>query len=208
MSALVESIGRRRRARPSFLTHALPIVAGSLVVAGLAQIALRQPFTPVPVTGQTLGVLLVGGALGARRGGAALLLYLAEGAVGLPFFATGSHGLEFLKLSSATGGYLWAFVIAALAIGMLSDRGWVGSIRSSIGAMLIGEIIIYAVAVPWLAHALDVPAQRALQLGLYPFVLGDTIKLLAAAAALPATWRLTGTRIRGPQGTNSITRWR
>lgn len=184
------------------LTDAVAIVAGSLVVAGLAQIAVRLPFTPVPVTGQTLGVLLVGGTLGARRGSASLLLYLAEGAAGLPFFAEGSHGLNLLKSSSATGGYLWGFVVAALAVGMLSDRGWVRTIRSSIGAMLIGEIIIYCWGVPWLSHALGLPAQKALELGLYPFVLGDTIKLLAAAAALPATWRMAGPHSRRP-----VSRW-
>jgi biotin transport system substrate-specific component len=194
MTTLVESIGRRNRAWPASVTDALSIVLGSLTIALLAQVAFRLPFTPVPVTGQTLGVLLVGGSLGARRGTAAVLLYLAEGALGLPFFAAGAHGIDLLKLSAATGGYLWGFACAALIVGALSERGWDRSIRSSIGAMLLAEIVIYAIGVPWLAHALGATSQKALQLGLYPFVLGDVAKLLIAAGALPAGWKLLGPR--------------
>jgi biotin transport system substrate-specific component len=194
MSTLVESIARRNRTWPAAVTDPIAIVLGSLTIALLAQVVIRLPFTPVPVTGQTLGVLLVGGSLGARRGFGAVLLYLAEGAVGLPFFAAGAHGIDLLKLSAATGGYLWGFACAAVVVGALSERGWDRNIRSSIGAMLIGEIIIYAVGVPWLAHALGSSSEKALQLGLYPFVLGDVVKLLVAAAALPATWRLLGLR--------------
>jgi biotin transport system substrate-specific component len=168
----------------------IAIVAGSLTIALFAQIALRLPFTPVPVTGQTLAVLLVGGSLGSRRGLASVLLYLAEGAVGLPFFAAGSHGIDLLKLTSATGGYLWGFAVAALVLGLLAERGWDRSVRSAIGAMLIGEILIYSLGVPWLAHALSLSAQNALQDGLYPFVIGDVAKLLIAAGCLPALWKL------------------
>jgi biotin transport system substrate-specific component len=194
LTTLVESIAGRNRTWPAAVTDAIAIVLGSLTIALLAQVVVRLPFTPVPVTGQTLGVLLVGGSLGARRGIAAVLLYLAEGAVGLPFFAAGAHGIDLLRLSAATGGYLWGFACAALVVGALSQRGWDRSIRSSIGAMLLGEIIIYAVAVPWLAHALGTSSDKALELGLYPFVLGDTVKLLVAAGGLPAVWRLLGLR--------------
>jgi biotin transport system substrate-specific component len=170
-------------------------VAGSLMVGGLAQISFHLPFTPVPVTGQTLGVLLVGAAYGPGLGAATLLLYLAWAVVGLPVLAPspdGSHasGLEVLRLVSVTGGYLWGFVIAAAVVGWLSRRGWDRSIRSSIGAMLLGSIVIYVVGVPWLMAALDVPLERGLELGLYPFVIGDTLKLLAAAGLLPAAWAL------------------
>jgi biotin transport system substrate-specific component len=192
MTTLVESLGRRNRVWPTAVTDATAIVLGSLTIALLAQVVVALPFTPVPVTGQTLGVLLVGGSLGARRGIAAVLLYLAEGALGLPFFAAGAHGVDLLKLSAATGGYLWGFVCAALVVGLLSERGWDRSVRSSIGAMLLGEIIIYAIGVPWLAHALGTTSEKALQLGLYPFVLGDVLKLLVAAGALPAIWRSLG----------------
>jgi biotin transport system substrate-specific component len=194
MTTLVESIARRERVRSSSRTDALVIVAGSLTIALLAQVAIRLPFTPVPVTGQTLGVLLVGGSLGARRGTAAALLYLAEGALGLPFFAAGAHGVDLLTLSSATGGYLWGFVVAAWVLGALSDRGWDQSVRSSISAMLLGEIIIFSFGVAWLGHALGLTAEKAMQDGLYPFVLGDVMKLLVAAGLLPALWKLLGRR--------------
>lgn len=168
------------------------VLAGSLVIAGLAQISIRLPFTPVPVTGQTLGVLLVGASLGPALGPASVLLYLLEGAIGLPFYAEGRHGWEVLGAASATGGYLWGFVLAAAVVGWLAQRGWDRSIRSSIGAMFVGEVVLYAVGIPWLMAALDVPLERALELGLYPFVIGDTLKLLLAAGLLPTAWRLIG----------------
>ncbi len=168
-------------------------VAGSLVVAGLAQISFVLPSTPVPITGQTLGVLLIGAAYGPTLGAATLGLYLVWAVVGLPVLAPdpdGSHssGIEVLKLASATGGYLWGFVIAAGLTGWLAARGWDRSLRSSISAMLLGSIAIYAAGVPWLMAALDVPLQQGLEFGLYPFVVGDTLKLLAAAGLLPAAW--------------------
>jgi biotin transport system substrate-specific component len=184
---------------------AMVVVGGSLVVAGLAQVSIRLPFTPVPVTGQTLAVLLVGASLGARRGAAALLLYLAEGAVGLPFFAEGRSGAAFLFSADplhATGGYLWGFVAAAFVVGFLAERGWDRALGSSIGAMLLGEIVIFACGVAWLSVALDVPIQApgqsfndALEFGLYPFAVGDVLKVLIAAGALPGAWKLLG-RVR------------
>ena len=176
-------------------------VGGSLLVAGLAQISFRLPFTPVPVTGQTLGVLLVGAAYGPGLGAATLGLYLFWGLVGLPVFAPntdGSHatGIHVLQTTSVTAGYLWGFVLASGSVGWLSRRGWDRSLRSSIGAMLLGSIVIYAVGVPWLYHALPasiggkpVTLDTALSFGLYPFVIGDTLKLLAAAGLLPIAWR-------------------
>jgi biotin transport system substrate-specific component len=137
-----------------------------------------------------LGALLVGASLGFGLGALSLLLYLAEGAIGLPFFAGGSHGASVLALSSPTGGYLWGFVAAAAAVGWLSSRGWDRSIRSSIGAMFVGEVIVYAAGIPWLMGALHVPLQRGLVLGLAPFVPGDVLKLLIAAGLLPLAWRV------------------
>ncbi|MGZ5296056.1 MAG: biotin transporter BioY [Actinomycetota bacterium] len=177
-------------------------VGGSLLVAGLAQISFRLPFTPVPITGQTLGVILVGAAYGPVLGAATLVLYLLWGLGGLPVFAPnadGSHdtGLQVLRAASATGGYLIGFVAAAGLTGWLSRRGWDRSFRSSIGAMLLGSIAIYAVGVPWLYHALPptidgspVTLDTALSFGLYPFIIGDTVKLLVAAGLLPVAWRL------------------
>jgi biotin transport system substrate-specific component len=173
------------------VADAVLIVAGSLLVAGLAQLSLRLPFTPVPVTGQTLAVLVVGASLGPVRGGSALLLYLAEGAAGLPVFAEGSGGLQLLLLPSVTGGYLWGFVLAAVLVGALAERRWDRRLSSAIGAMLLGEIAIFACGVVWLSASLAVPGARALELGLYPFVLGELAKLLVAAGILPAAWKLS-----------------
>jgi biotin transport system substrate-specific component len=179
---------QRAGARAAYLAAA--VAAGSLFIAGLAQLSIKLPITPVPITGQTLGVLLVGASLGLELGAVSVLLYLAEGAVGLPFFAEGAHGASVLGFASATGGYLWGFVLAAAVVGWLSRRGWDRSIRSAIGAMFVGEVVLYAVGVPWLMAALDVPLEKALQFGLYPFVIGDTFKLLIAAGLLPGAWRL------------------
>ena len=177
-------------------------VGGSLLIAGLAQVSFSLPFTPVPITGQTLGVLLVGAAYGPALGTATLVLYLAWGLVGFPVFAPnadGSHdtGIQVLRATSLTGGYLVGFVAAAGLTGWLSRRGWDRSLRSSIGAMLLGSIVIYAFGVPWLYDALPptidgtpVTLDTALSFGLYPFIIGDTLKLLVAAGLLPVAWRL------------------
>ena len=197
MTAFAPAIARPAGVRSRIAFDVISVVAGSLIVAGLAQISITLHFTPVPITGQTLGVLLVGGALGATRGGASLLLYLAEGAAGAPFFAQHHHGVSILAASSASGGYLWGFVAAAIVVGFLADRGWDRSLGSSIGAMLIGEVIIYAVGLPWLAAALHVNANKAYEFGLYPFIIGDAIKLAIAAIALPAAWQIVK---RGREG--------
>lgn len=191
--------GRRTRIRDALGEGAL-ILSGSLLVAGAAQISIPLPFTPVPITGQTFAVLLVGASLGAVRGAASLLLYLAEGAVGLPFFAGGAGG--FAVITRATGGYLIGFVVAAFVIGALAERGWDRRFSSATGAMLTGNVIIYLFGVTWLARFLGESAlsQKVLLLGLYPFIPGDTIKLYLAAAALPAAWRLVGGRFSECRG--------
>jgi biotin transport system substrate-specific component len=168
-------------------------LAGSLLIAGLAQISFTLPFTPVPITGQTLGVLLVGAAYGPGLGAATLGLYLVWAVVGLPVLAPeadGSHrsGVEVLRLASATGGYLWGFVVAVAITGLCATHGWDRSMRSSISAMLLGSIAIFALGVPWLMAALDLPLQQGLEFGLYPFVIGDILKVLVAAGLLPAAW--------------------
>ncbi len=179
----------RPRTRPLARLYDLAaVVGGSLLVALAAQIALPLPFSPVPVTAQTLAVLLVGVVLGARRGAAALLLYLAQGALGLPVFAAGGAGLP--HLLGPTGGYLVGFVLAAALMGNLATRGWDRHPLHTAIAMLLGNAVIYAVGLPWLA--LFVGPDRALPLGLYPFVVGDLIKLALATVLLPAAWRLLG----------------
>jgi biotin transport system substrate-specific component len=194
VTALAEALPRPRARTAGLALDGALIVGGSLAIALLAQVSIRLPFTPVPITGQTFGVLLVGAAFGWSRAGLTLLLYLAEIAVGLPFAAEGKQGLEILALSTASGGYLWGFLLAALLTGWLAGRGWDRNLRSSLGVMLLGNIVIYLVGIPWLAASVHTPVAQALELGLYPFVVGDVLKLLVAAGLLPAAWRLAGPR--------------
>ena len=168
-------------------------VIGAVLIAGLAQFTIYLPFTPVPITGQTLGVLLVGAAYGPGLGAATVGLYLAAAVVGLPVLARnvdGGHdtGLHVLGAAFPSAGYLWGFLLAAVLVGWLARLGWDRSFRSSVSAMFFGELVIYACGIPWLMHALGVDVQTALTFGLYPFVVGDTIKLLIAAGALPLAW--------------------
>ena len=176
---------------------AVLIVAASLVVALLAQLSLRLPFTPVPVTGQTLAVLVIAATLGARRGAIAVGLYLAEGAAGLPFFAEGKGGFVWLLPSSPTGGYLWAFVLAAFVVGGLAERGWDRRPLTSAAAMAAGQVVVLGLGVVWLARALGVSLTTAASLGLYPFIAAEVLKLLIAAGMFPLLWRLWGPRLRG-----------
>jgi len=163
------------------------IVLGSLFVAALAQIKIPLPFTPVPLTGQTFGVLLLGAVLGSKRGAASMALYIAFGAIGLPVFAGGASGLTYL--SGATLGYLIGFVFAAYAIGLLAERGLERSVRTSIIPFLVGTIVIYICGVTWLAYVMG-SFSKAMSAGLVPFLIGDAIKLTAAALVLPAAWKL------------------
>ncbi len=182
----------RERSQARLAYQAACVVGGSLLVAGLAQLSIKLPFTPVPITGQTLGILLVGASLGPGLGALSLGLYLLEGAVGLPFFAEHSSGMDLLRFASATGGYLWGFVLAAAMVGWLARLGWDRSLRSAIGVFLIGEVVVYAIGVPWLMAAAHLPLQKGLEFGLYPFVIGDTVKLFVAAGLLPAAWKVVG----------------
>jgi biotin transport system substrate-specific component len=172
--------------------HLSLILLGTLLISLAAQISLPVPGSPVPVTGQTFAVLLAAGALGFRRGFAATALYLLIGFVGLPVFAGGESGLHWLL--GASGGYLVGFVVAAVAVGGLAELGWDRNLRGAVGAMLIGSVLIYAVGLPWLAFVAKLDAATTLQEGLYPFLLGDTLKLVLAAAAFPVAWWIVGRR--------------
>jgi biotin transport system substrate-specific component len=172
------------------LRHIALVVAGALFVALAAQVYI--PTQPVPFTGQTFGVLLVGGALGFRRGALALLLYLAIGAVGLPVFAQGKHGIEIVQ--GASGGYIIGFVIAAAVVGRLAELGWDRHIGGAIGAMLIGSLIIYAFGVPWLKMTLDWSWAEAIAKGMTQFLIWDLAKLAVAAAVFPIAWFAIGRR--------------
>lgn len=166
--------------------HLALIVVGALVVAGTAQIVI--PVQPVPFTGQTFGVLLVGGALGFRRGALALLLYLAVGLLGLPIFAGGASGLH------PTAGYIVGFVVAAAVVGRLAELGWDRHLGGSVAAMLIGSAIIYAIGVPWLKVALDWSWSQSLSDGMTKFLVWDAAKLLVAGAIFPLAWYAVGRR--------------
>ncbi len=166
--------------------NAALIIAASLFIAAMAHVRLPLPFTPVPITGQTFAVLLVGAALGSRRGAAAVLAYLTEGALGLPVFASGA-GLAYLL--GPTGGYLFGFLAAAWLSGLLAERGHDRRAATAWLGFLLGEAAIYALGVPWLAHFVGFP--HAITMGLLPFLLGDFLKALAAGLLLPAAWRFT-----------------
>ena len=163
------------------------IVLSALFVAAIAQVKIPLPFTPVPLTGQTFAVLLVAAALGSKRGAASMVLYIALGAFGLPIFAGGASGMTYL--TGATLGYLIGFVLAAYIIGLLTERGLERSFRTSIFPFLVGTVIIYFCGVTWLAIVMG-SLSKAIGAGLLPFLIGDTIKLIAAALALPAAWKL------------------
>jgi biotin transport system substrate-specific component len=179
--------GRDRAARIAW-DVALVIGAAALVGA-LAQISIKLSFTPVPITGQTLGVLLAGASLGWRRGAAALAVYGLAGVAGVPWFADHSHGYV-----GASFGYIVGFFFAAAVIGYLAERGADRTIIGSVPAMIAGEIIIYLFGVTWLAFDLHVGASTALHLGFTPFVIGDAIKAAIAAGLLPAAWKLASRR--------------
>ena len=165
------------------------VVVGVVFLALLAQV--RFDIGPVPVTGQTLGVLLVAAAYGTTLGVATLGSYLAVGALGLGVFSGGAAGLSVLQ--GTTGGYLVGFVVAGAIVGALHDRGFGRSIWLTGASMVAGNLAIYACGVTWLSQfAPDLPT--ALAWGVWPFLVGDVLKIAVAAAALPLAWRFVGRR--------------
>lgn len=175
------------------------VAARAGLVADCAQVTI--PWYPVPFTGQTFGVLLVGGVLGCRRGALAMALYWALIAVGLPLMAGAAGGWS--AVSSPTGGYVLGFVLAAALVGALCQWGADRSVVTLVGALLLGEAAVFAVGVPWLALSEIVPGAGPLglagayRLGLEPFVLGDLAKLAAVSALLSASWSLLVARASG-----------
>ncbi len=172
------------------------VTAFSLINAAAAQVSIPLPFTPVPITGQTFTVLLTGALLGSRLGGLSLLLYLAEGAAGLPVFALGRSGP--VTLLGPTAGYLLAFPVAAFVVGWLAERSWDRHVLTTALAMLAGNVIIYASGVPWLARFVD-GFSEAMTLGMMPFLIGDAVKIVLAATLLPAGWQVVN-RVRQGSG--------
>jgi biotin transport system substrate-specific component len=161
------------------------VVGGAAFVGLAAQLSVPLPYTPVPVTGQTFAVLLTGAALGWQRGLASMLLYLLAGVAGVPWFEGGSSGA-----SAPSFGYIIGFVLAAALVGRLAGAGADRTPLRTAGLMVLGNLVIYLVGVPWLAVALDVSPGRAVALGITPFLLGDALKIAIAAGVLPTSWRL------------------
>ena len=172
--------------RASVSADVLLVVAASLLTAAAAQVMIPLPFSPVPLTGQTFAVLLSGAVLGARRGALAQLLYIAQGAACLPFFAGGSGGPH--VLAGPTAGYLLAFPAAAWVTGALCERGWDRRFGTMLAAMLLGSAIIFTCGLAGLARFL--PPAQLLAAGLLPFLPGDLVKAALAALAFPAAWRV------------------
>ncbi len=182
----------------SLVTDLVLIVAGTALTSILAQIAI--PLWPVPMTGQTFGVLFVGATLGVVRAALSMGLYLVVGLVGLPVFAPqadGSHLTGLAALLGPTGGYLVGFILAAAFVGFLAQREWDRKWLRTLLAFVGGTLAIYAIGLPWLFVSLSNlhvanPLQATLAGGLYPFLIGDALKAIFAAVLLPITWRLIG----------------
>jgi biotin transport system substrate-specific component len=186
-SALVDRVVPR-----SALNNIALILSGAVFTAYAAQLVI--PMWPVPITAQTLAVLLVGSVLGLTRGALSLIAYFSMGAMGLPVFSAASS-LSF----GPTFGYLIGFVAAAAVVGWLSERGWHKSVVGVLGSFAIGNTVIYLFGLPWLAFALgalgvanDFVSVTAV--GLAPFILGDVLKMILAAALLPLAWKFLGNR--------------
>ncbi|MFD3497637.1 biotin transporter BioY [Streptomyces sp. NPDC058676] len=170
---------------PASRVRDVALVVGGAALTGLAaQIAVPVPGSPVPVTGQTFAALLVGTTLGASRGLSALVLYALAGLAGVPWFAGGTSGV------SVSFGYILGMILASAAVGALARRGADRSMLRMAGTMLVGEALIYAVGVPYLAYAADLSVSAAIAAGLTPFLIGDAVKAALAMGLLPSAWKL------------------
>ncbi len=185
---------------------AMLIFGGAALIALFAQIQIRLPaaWTPVPITGQTLAVLVAGGALGAWRGGAAATLYAIAGMVGIPVYTPAAgvtastwnvhfilpwKGNEGYIWDLASGGYIVGFILAAIVVGYLAERRWDRGPWVQL-SMLIGTALVYVPGLYWLGHKFHFSFNTTLEKGLYPFIVGDLMKLLIAAMALPGAWAI------------------
>jgi biotin transport system substrate-specific component len=182
-------VGERMGSR---LRHVALIVIGAALIFASSRVSIPVPGSPIPISGQTFGVLLVGGALGFRRGLASVALYVLIGLIGLPFFAEGKGGVSVIL--GARGGYLIGFIVAGALVGRLAELGWDRRIVGALGAMAIGNVVIYLIGVPWLMAVTHVDLATGIGQGLTPFLLGDAFKLILAALAFPAAWWVVGRR--------------
>ena len=168
------------------------VLTGTLFIYLTSLVVIPIPGNPVPITGQTFGVLLVGGGLGLRRGFSAVTLYVLLGIVGLPFFAEGKGGMAVIW--GASGGYLIGFVAMGAVVGRLAELGWDRKFVGALGAMLVGSIVLYAIALPWLKIVTGMSWQETIQTGLVPFLFGDALKAVLAAVLFPVAWWVVGRR--------------
>lgn len=164
------------------------VMGSALLTALLAQVSIPVAGSPVPITGQTLAVVLTAAALGPARGVAGQTLYLALGAVGLPFYSDASGGIEVVW--GATGGYLIGFLPAAYLIGLAARQGQDRRVTRALPLFALGQLVIFAVGVPWLAVVADLSPAQALDAGFYPFLVGGAVKAVLAGLLLPAAWRV------------------
>lgn len=180
--------------RPRVLADAIPggiarnialVVGGAAFVGIAAQGAVPLPFTPVPLSLATFAVLLTGAALGPWRGGLSMLLYMAAGMAGVPWFSEQNSGWGFPSF-----GYIVGFIVAAAIVGALAQRGADRTVLRTAAMMIVGNLVIYAFGVTWLAASIDVGLAEGLRLGALPFLPGDAVKVLAAAGLLPGAWKL------------------
>ena len=177
----------------SLINDVALILSGAVLTAVAAQIAI--PMWPVPITGQTFAVLLVGAVLGASRGAISMIAYFSLGAAGLPVFTGMASGVTF----GTTFGYLVGFIAAAAVVGWLAKLNWQKKVTGVLASFMIGNAVIYLFGLPWLAFALSSlnlasDLSAVLAAGLIPFLIGDAIKMVLAAAALPLAWKYLGTK--------------
>ena len=184
--------------RSTALTQALFVVGGVAFISALAQISIPVPGSPVPVTGQTLGVLLIGTTYGARLGLITFATYLLAAVAGAPIFAPSetlpSYGLA--RLTSATGGYLVGMLVASFVLGFLADRKADQKFKTSYLALLAGTVIIFAFGLTWLHFSLDLSWEKTISAGLTPFIFGEALKIAITATSLPLIWKKISQKIK------------
>lgn len=173
--------------RSSALNNILLVSGGTLFLAALAQVALPIPGSPVPVTGQTLGVLLIGSSYGSALGFSTMLTYLLVGLAGVPVFADGGHGIA--RLTGATGGYLVGMLIASFVVGALAGRRWDQRLSTALPSMLLGNAIIFSFGLIWLHSVMEKSWGWTISAGFTPFIVGEVLKIAIAGTSLPLVWR-------------------